>query len=479
MFPAPTSFIPVQIALARFLENQGWQAIASNYPYWYLGTTPWRYLTGPILPFLLTASHRVLPFLNLFEIFFFWLILFWLLGIAGVYWLVKVFKGRGESFSAFLAAIFYGFGPLIPFWLRFTDGLSIISFSVLPFVLVSYCQWLLAEENSRKQKRKRNCFFLMVFLLLLDISALTPLFLGVTAVFLTTAGWKKTEKRLKDTFGLFFWSLLVATFWYSPSYWWQILKAPSLAGKSLLNIINLIGQLLPVTLGVSLALISGRFIKSKNRLLKFTFYWGFIFLFLTLLRFISDPDFWLDWSAYYLEIQLALGLSLAVLVSRFKLKLRKILGLFLVLVWFGVWGLISQTCVRQAFRADLTDSVEYRIGRWLNDNLKEGETVFLSGSGVFWLNAFFDVSQVRGGNDGPSVHPDWREAAWEIREGNNPDKSIKWLKKLEIDYLVIHSQESSEFYHDFKYPNKFEKATGLKRVYSQKGDQIYKLNRFN
>ena len=50
IYPAQTSMIPAQIALVRFLEATGWQSANRNYPYWYLGTTPFRYLTGPILP---------------------------------------------------------------------------------------------------------------------------------------------------------------------------------------------------------------------------------------------------------------------------------------------------------------------------------------------------------------------------------------------------------------------------------------------
>ena len=63
---------------------------------------------------------------------------------------------------------------------------------------------------------------------------------------------------------------------------------------------------------------------------------------------------------------------------------------------------------------------------------------FLSGTTAFWLNAFFDIPQVRGGNDGPSAHPDWRAAAWEIREGKDPEKSVEWLKnESDVDDTVF------------------------------------------
>ena len=52
MFPTQTSLIPIGVALARFLGERGLTAFSSNYPYWYLGTTPFRFLTGPVVPIL-------------------------------------------------------------------------------------------------------------------------------------------------------------------------------------------------------------------------------------------------------------------------------------------------------------------------------------------------------------------------------------------------------------------------------------------
>jgi len=68
MYPTQTSMVPVQVALARFFESQGWRAIFNNYPYWYLGTTPYRYLTGPILPTILTFIHKCLLRASFFEV---------------------------------------------------------------------------------------------------------------------------------------------------------------------------------------------------------------------------------------------------------------------------------------------------------------------------------------------------------------------------------------------------------------------------
>ena len=128
-----------------------------------------------------------------------------------------------------------------------------------------------------------------------------------------------------------------------------------------------------------------------------------------------------------------------------------------------------------SLQTEISQSVEYRIGQQLSQLVKPGELVFVSGSTTFWLNAFFDISQVRGGNDRGSVYSDWRSAAWEIREGQSPEKSLEALKRLEVDWLVVHSSASAEYYHDYSYPDKFKRISALEKVFNQAGDQIYRV----
>ena len=101
--------------------------------------------------------------------------------------------------------------------------------------------------------------------------------------------------------------------------------------------------------------------------------------------------------------------------------------------------------------------------------------VFLSGTTAFWLNSLVDVVQVRGGADQAAVHPTWRQSAWEIREGKSADDAEEALKSLKVNYLVVHTEESREFYHDFKNPEKFEQIESLSKIYESRGDIIYKV----
>lgn len=482
MYPAQTSLIPVQVALARFLEEGGSSWV--NYPYWYLGSTPFRYLTGPILPLVLTILHKLLPRLSLFEIIFGLVGIGWPFGSLGVYCLVKEWGGKRARQIGLLAGFFYLFGLLVPFLFPFSDGLSLISFSFLPWALRAYLRFL----RSFNFRTVLTFWGWLIFVFLLNMAAIPSLLLGLAVVFLAQVGWKKTEEKLKQTLLVLGLAFLGATFWYTPGFWRVSLFGPSLAGKPRLEVIFQISKLLPIAFALVAATVSVKFFKKKNLLRDFCFYWLFVFGFLTLIRFISDPDFWLDWSSYYVELQMGLAVLGGLVVNtRMKTnspkadKLRiyaneriAFLGIVVVLVVIS-WVWVFSRYVVGILQQDISQTVEYGIGRQLSKVAKPHERVFLSGSTVFWLNAFFDIPQVRGGVDQVSVHSTWREAAWEVREGIKVEKSVKALKDLGVSWLVVHSSTSSEYYHDFSYPEKFEKAESLKKVYDEKGDRIYRV----
>lgn len=481
MFPAQTSLIPVQVALARFWEEGG--NVFGDYPYWYLGTTPYRHLTGPVLPLVLTVLHKFLPRLSLFEIIFGLVGIGWLFGGLGVYFLVKEWKGKGIKRIALLAAFFYLFGPLAPFLFRFSDGLSLLAFSFLPWVLVFYLRMV------RSFNFKTGLAFGAAagFLFLLNMAVVPSLFLGLAVVFLAQVGWKKTEEKLKQTLLVLGLVFLGSTLWYTPGFWRVSLFGPSLAGKPRLEVLFQLSKLLPIAFGLVAAAVSVKFFKKKNLLRDFCFYWLFVFGFLTLMRLIADPDFYLDWLSYSWELQLGLAVLGGLVVNRLvspvtglesgtkSISLSRLKGLAFCFLFFGSWVWLTKNYVFRTFRPEIRKTVEYQIGEELSELVDPEETVFLSGSTVFWLNAFFDVSQVRGGVDQVSVHSRWREAAWEIREGKKLEKSIRWLKDLQVSWLVIHAPDSEEFYHDLVYPEKFEAAKSLEKVYDQGGDRIYRL----
>ncbi len=467
IFPAQTSLIPIQVALARFLEQGG--SVFANYPYWYLGTTPFRYLTGPFLPGILVLLHKILPGLPLFEIMLGLIGISWLVGGVGVYWLVETLiladRKANRHLSGLLAAALFVCGPIVPFLFRFSDGIYLITFSFLPFVLLFYLKFL------KLQTLKWGIFLCLAiaFVILLDSLIIPSLFLGLLTIFLANFGWGKIEKRLKQTVIICCLSLLIATFWYTPFYWLTLLGAPSLNGQGLAGVILWLGKLLPTSIAVLAAFFSLKFFKKSAPVRNFCLYWLLIFGLLTGIRFLSDPDFWLDWTAYGPELQLGIALGLALAAQKLRPFWLLPAG-YLILFAF-----IFNRYVWQTFQPDINLTVEYRIGNELVKEVKPGERVFLSGTIAFWLNSLFDIPQVRGGVDQVAVDGNWRRLTWQIRETQNLQEALESLKKLGADYLVVHSSASSEFYHDFVHPEYFEQTPHLTKIYEGKGDIIYRL----
>ncbi len=187
IYPAQTSLIPVQIALARFVEQGG--NIFGNYPYWYLGTTPFYYLTGPILPLILVSLKKIFFFWTLLEIFYLLIFISFLVGCFGLYFLVKELSG--ERRVAIMIVVFYAFGPILPFFFQYSGGLYLISFSFLPFILF-LCSKFLRKWN---WKLATALILLISFAILVDSLILPTLFLGMVAIFLAQVGWKKPEEK--------------------------------------------------------------------------------------------------------------------------------------------------------------------------------------------------------------------------------------------------------------------------------------------
>lgn len=464
-YPAQTSFIPIQISLARFLESQGIKAFFENYPYWYLGSTPYRWLTGPIIPSILVLLKKLFPAFSFFEIFFMLLVFFLAIGAMGVYLLIRELSGTKRT--ALFTAFFYLFGPFIPLLFPFSDGLSLIAFSFMPFSFLSFIKFL----ECKKGLWFWISAFWIVFITLLDVTAVPNLILGLVVVLLSKTEWKYFEENIKKLLKILGSALLISTLWYGPKFWIQILFSSSFAGKPFYSVIDLLAKLMPSVLAFILGILGSNILKTKKTINKFIFYWLFIFGFLTFLRFISDPDFWLDWSAYSIEIQFGLAMVLGIFIG------QKILGsTVLGLIYFLIFIFIFNKNVLGSLQFNIDKTVEYKIGNFLSGKMQGGDKVFLSGTTAFWFNAFFDKVQVRGGRDPVESLNGFNELVWEIREGEDPGKSINLLNKYGINYLVIHTSESKEYYHDFSRPDKFENNPSLEKIYDENGDKIYKLN---
>jgi hypothetical protein len=184
-----------------------------------------------------------------------------------------------------------------------------------------------------------------------------------------------------------------------------------------------------------------------------------------------DTDYWQDWTSWMIEIEVGIALLLS------SVRIGEIREIGVIRVMGGI-GLL-------AFPLLLTVGIYYRLGSpdLLNAELPSGlegltkleqlvgdsQRVFLSGTPVFWSN----LNQVRGGRDEIAQNPIWGMAAYQIREGADEKLTRDWLKVLGVSYVLVHSDSSPEFYHDFENLPKWEKVGQV--IWGQGGDTIYNI----
>ena len=503
LFPPETSLIPVTVSLTRFIQENGFASMFGWYPYWYLGT-PYRYLTGPITPLLIVALQKTFQNVTLFDITIWLIILSFLAGAIGWGVLFRRIQNpksppalrlqRAGKFQIILLVIL-----LLLFPWRFFSSLAIseASFTLarnfLPWALLGF--WRVLKRNKTNKTNKTNlgrglvAIFFTSLSLLINTSILPILIVGLVSLTLAASfkGGKFTGiiKRLKRGFLLIAFCLLLATFWYTPSYWWTILTNPSIGGASgfkvILRILEVLKSGIPLVLAVFSVFIWG---KVKNRLAVFSLIWFLTFAFLSIFRFMGDPDFWMDWTSWFYELETGVALLIAQKFQTSKIPNIQIgeklkdknnwsfgvlaLGVFLFTTpFYSVWRVHKAIGMPPLITREIPEGVKSL--KKLAE-ITRGERVFLSGSTVFWANALFDINQVRGGVDKAAIHPFWHHAAYQLREGTSP-LAVGWLEVLGTRFVLVHGPKSPEFYHDFKNIQKWEDVGGL--LYNQSGDLIF------
>jgi hypothetical protein len=187
---------------------------------------------------------------------------------------------------------------------------------------------------------------------------------------------------------------------------------------------------------------------------------------------------------YALELDVAvamgLGVACAALLRRIALHVdrRAAFGLgavlIAVIVAYGAGGWIA---VRDRLAPDESwrDWSERRVALWLDERLAPGERAYLTGDHAFWLNAFADVPQVRGGVDFAFANPWWAHVTYQVNVGTDADISVSWMEALPARYVVVAGPASSEVYRDFADPRKFDGR--LPVVFDERGVRIYEVAR--
>ena len=279
--------------------------------------------------------------------------------------------------------------------------------------------------------------------------------------------------------------VLLTSFWFTPGLIGTFLSSPSLGGRPFFSValgtLNRLVIFIPVIFG----LIAARKLLNKSSVLTIVGVMGFIlFGGLTISAFVADPDFWQDYSRFGRSMDLSLGLVFGgILVEKINLRKRVIVKRIFLIVLVLIFSLPFVYKRGKLFggRFEIERTSEYRVGEVLEDLVNDvcdkglacGVRAYLSGSSVYWLNSWFDVEQVRGGGNQGSLNDYWPHGSYQIREGSREELSGNWLEALGVSYLVVHNFSSSEVYHDFRFPGKFQKIDGWNRIWEEKGDVVY------
>jgi hypothetical protein len=187
---------------------------------------------------------------------------------------------------------------------------------------------------------------------------------------------------------------------------------------------------------------------------------------------------------YALELDAAvamgIGIACAALTHRLALRAgqRAALGAGLavaaLIVALGAGGWLA---VRDRLAPDQgwRDWSERRVAIWLDEHLALGERAYLTGDHAFWLNAFADVPQVRGGVDFAFANPWWAHVTYQVNTGTDSVIATQWMRALPARYIVVPGPTSSEVYRDYADPQKFDGH--LPVVFDERGVRIYEVAR--
>jgi len=113
---------------------------------------------------------------------------------------------------------------------------------------------------------------------------------------------------------------------------------------------------------------------------------------------------------------------------------------------------------------DIESTPEYNMAQWLMDN-NGLQRVYATGTVSFWLNVFTEIPQLRGGSDQGATNPWGIDAATEINTGKDEELGVLWCKALNIRYVIVIYPNADTPYHDYIFPNRFEKTLHLRHTY--------------
>jgi hypothetical protein len=487
-----SSVEPVYMAVARFISSH--PPYPTWNPLWY-GGYPFRIFYTPVFPYTLALLH-VLTSLSIPAAYR--LITASLYVLAPVTWYGFVLYLTKRRFTAILAALAYSLLPsfvyLIPEVRNVAQGFGYAPWRLLVLMLYGEgphtcalaftpvaAYFFLRALREPKLANYLGAAFSIGLVALINFVALFAL--GMILVVILITEMVAGEPSQKLTRGVI--SALLAyglcAFWFNLSFLNASFSfgAGSEVLQNLVTIWPVMLLLLPLSGGLFVLLSGGKAPQpvllallwlAGVGLIVFSWYGLHLAIAPQPNRYMPELDM-----AFTLLPGLAVTRIYDSLASSNKGKAYSVLfGLSLIFCL----GVLSLPFLRVAHlvtrpRPSMTDAFEYEIARWFQEHVQGEERVYVTGNATFWLNLFSDVAQVRGGLDQSATNPWWEHAAYQINMGEDGSLAVLWARAFNVRYILVNYPESSDPFHDYAHPQKFEGL--LEPVYSKAGNVIFEV----
>lgn len=469
------------ISDARYIQDHfphpKWHAL------WYCGAR-FDYIYPPLTSFgsaIISMLFGVVPAQG----YHIYIALFYCLGIAGAYFMLRVWTGRRGI--AWLAAVFYallspchalfsewradsahGMPLRLNFLTKWGEGPHLSALALLTFAL----GLLFIALTRRSLAALAGCAVVSAMVVSNNLYGAVTLGLlfpiAVWAIFLGRrqgSMWVRSAAIIALTYGLCAW-------WFTPSF--VKLTARNLQLVALPG--NAWSKVLAVVLAIAFLAGSWHWSRSRADRAWPVFFGGSLLLFGLIVlgsrwfgfRIAGEPHRFLPELDLLLILALAEGICLLWSVRR-----------WLAVVAAALCLSFSAPYVRAAWKVfpvepDYRSRIEYRLPEWFARNLP-GTRIYAAGSTCFWYDTWRDMPQVAGGSAQGMQTLMPALIDWQITRGDDAARDVAWLVATGAGAIVTHESPSQEIYRVIENPRKFRGI--LPVIYDRDGDVIYRVPR--
>jgi hypothetical protein len=308
--------------------------------------------------------------------------------------------------------------------------------------------------------------------------------LAISCMLLLMAAWDEPGFRVRRVLAAAGLAYLLACFWLTPSFVKTIAFNWPIDSYGYQLQAGQVGLLVGVMAGTLLLRVVFRWFRGSFYFC-FVALGAFVFGWIAGAFYLYNVDTIPESHRYSLEFELFFALAM---MEALRLTLRSsnqtvrlcAVGSSSVILLMGapqIWDYVTEGW-RSWTPAPKESTIEYKLAEWIAQHPPEGR-VYAMGGLRFRLNSWFDLPQVGGSFDtGLSnrllPHLDYRvRVAANVRPGRETEDTLRNVKALGAEYIVIHGRNSREYFRDFHQPERIARALPL--VYHLEDDDIFAL----